>query len=315
MRLRDLDDRLVPRMAAGLRRAVDRLPRRRAEQPAAMADASRVDDRRDGFDDDPDAERSGLLGLVRDVPQLAALVVAALFLAAGAFVLQRSSDEAPDGSGVTAGQEAEPLAPSSALGPETGTDVAGYLSRTRAETVALAARDGSGRYIGLVLFDGYLTPAQLATSVQGFGIGQVLLRAPVAGELAEVLVVPTPGDPAAVLRAVYERTAADKREQEAEFRGLAESIEGGAPQDAEERDAYLADAQRVAAEAAAYASDCACVFAVVVEGTADALAGLLEAPGVRGVEVAGKGTELLDLEVRPLWPEQAGVVPTPPPAP
>jgi hypothetical protein len=69
----------------------------------------------------------------------------------------------------------------------------------------------------------------------------------------------------------------------------------------------------VAAEASAYASDCACVFAVVVEGTARALAGLLDAPGVRGVEVAGRGTELPGLEVLPLWPEQTGVVPTTPP--
>ena len=319
MRLRDLDDRLVPRMAVSLRNAIDRLPGRRSAAslehvppPVPVPSRPPVDA---GFDDDPDAERGGLLGLIRDVPQLAALVIAAVFLAAGAFVLQRSGEDRAEQAGQTASQEQEPDAPSSVLGPEPGTDVDDYLARTRADTTALAARDGSGRYIGLVLLSDYVTPTALEATVQGFGIGQVTLRAPSAGDLAEVIVVPTPGDPRAVLRAVYERTAADKREQEAEFRGLAESIEGTGPQEQEERAAYEVDARRVAAEAAAYASDCACVFAVVVEGTATALAGLLDAPGVRSVEAAGRGSELDALEITPLWPEQTGTVPTDPTAP
>ena len=322
MRLRELDDRLVPRLAGGLRRLLDRVPGVRSRvpppgaRPAAVpaAPATRQNEAADPLDDE--ARRGGLLGLVRDVPQLAALVVAAVFLSAGAFVLDRAGDErAAERLDVPGVADGEPLSPSAVLGPEIGADVAGYLARTREDVAALASRDSEGRYIALVHLSDYVTPAALPTALQGLSVGRVYARVPAAGELAEVLEVPTPDDPVAVLQAVYARTAADKRELEAEFRGLADSIDGTAPQDADDKAAYLADADRVAAEAAAYASGCACVFAAVVEGTAAALARLLDAPSVRGVEVAGRGTELAALEVRPLWPEQSGVVPSPPPAP
>jgi hypothetical protein len=320
VKLRELDDRLVPRIAVGLRRLLERVPGTRPQPQPGDGQAMRgLPLPRAGADPGPPDEetgRRGLIGLVRDVPQLAALVVAALFLAAGAFVLDRASDDRQaqrlDLPGV---EEEVPDAASSALGPEVGADVAAYLSRAREDLSALAERDGDGRYLALVLLSDYVTPTALSSVLQGLAVRQVYLRAPVAGELAEVIEVPTPGDPLASLGAVYARTAADKREQEREFRALADSIEGTGPQDADDRAAYLVDADRVAAEASAYAADCACVFAAVVEGTASALAGLLAAPGVRGVEVAGRGTELAALEVRPLWPEVQGVVPTPPPAP
>ena len=320
MRLRELDDRLVPRLATGLRRALDRVPGVRARIPApgpparVSVPAARPAPGPDPLDEE--ATHGGLLGLIRDVPQLAALVVAAVFLSVGAFVLERAGDErAAERQDVPGVEDAEPVTPSAALGPEVGTDVAGYLSRSREDVAALASRDSEGRYIALVLLSDYIAPEALPTTLQGFRVGRVYGRAAAAGELAEVLEIPTPGDPVTVVRAVFARTAAEKREQEAEFRGLAESIEGTAPQDADDKAAYLVDADRVAAEATAYASSCACLFAAVVEGTAASLARLLDAPSVRGVEVAGRGTELSTLEVRPLWPEQSGVVPTPPPAP
>ena len=320
MRLRELDDRLVPRVAAGLRRALGRVPgvRSRVPEPGAPArvavPATSAAPAPDPLDEE--ATHGGLLGLVRDVPQLAALVVAAIFLSVGAFVLDRAGEErAAELRDVPGVEDAEPVSPSAALGPEVGADTAGYLSRAREDVAALASRDSEGRYIALVLLSDYITPEALPTTLQGFRVGRVYARASEAGELAEVLEIPTPDDPVAVVQAVYTRTAAERREQEAEFRGLADSIEGTAQQDVDDKAAYVADAERVAAEADAYAASCACVFAAVVEGTAASLARLLDAPSVRGVEVAGRGTELATLEVRPLWPEQSGVVPTPPPAP
>jgi hypothetical protein len=320
MRLRELDDRLVPRLASGLRSLLghvpgvgSRLPAPGPPQPVA------VPTRRSAARADPleeEGAHGGLLGLVRDVPQLAALVVAALFLSVGAFVLDRAGDErVAERLDVPGVADREPLSPSAALGPEVGADVAGYLRRTREDIAALASRDSEGRYIALVLLSDYVAPTALPATLEGRSVGRVYARVPAAGELAEVLEVPTPDEPVAVLQAVYARTATEKREQEAEFRGLAESIEGTAPQDADDKAAYLVDAERVAVEAEAYAAGCACVFAAVVEGTAAALARLLDTPSVRGVEVAGRGTELADLEVRPLWPDQSGVVPSPPPAP
>ena len=321
MKLRELDDRLVPRVAVALRRLLMRVPGARSRiappvdaLPGGVGSPSTVSRAPVA---DPLEERSGrggLVGLVRDVPQLAALVVAALFLSAGAFVLDRASDERAAERVETPVAE-DSVTPSTALGPEVGAEVTSYLSRAREDVLALAESDAEGRYIALVLLADYVTPAELQSTLQGFGVGQVYLRAPSAGELAEVIEVPTPNDPVSILRAVYERTAADKQEQEREFRALAESIEGSAPQDADDRAAYLADADRVAAEAAAYAGQCACVFAAVVEGTAAALAELLDSPAVRGVEAAARGSALDALEIRPVWPEQQGVVPTPPPAP
>lgn len=317
--LRDLDDRLVPRVAAGLRRLLGRVPGVRSRLPEPVVAPTAVTSPRTTRGGDPlgeDAGHGGLLGLVRDVPQVAALVVAAVFLGAGAFVLDRAADQrAEQRLDVPGVEQAAPAAPSQALGPDVGADVTAYLDRTRQDTLALAQTDGDGRYIALVQLADYVTPAALEEALQGLGVGQVYVRAPAAGELAEVIEVPTPSDPVQALRAVYERTAAERRAQEQEFRGLADSIEGTAPQDADDKAAYLADADRVAAEAMAYGAACACVFAAVVEETAAALAGLLETPAVRSVEVAGRGSELAALEVRPLWPEQSGVVPAPPPAP
>ena len=75
-----------------------------------------------------------------------------------------------------------------------------------------------------------------------------------------------------------------------------------------ERASYEQAAGTAAREAAAFTADCACVLALLVEGTAAELAELPALPVVRGVELAPRGTSADAVEVRPLAPGVTGTV-------
>lgn len=304
MILRSLDDRLVPRMAAGLRRLIDRATGRGAASGSAE-------------DSDGAGRSGGLLGLLRDVPQLAALLAAVVFLAvAGLYLLARTGDDrvaAPEGELRTPASAPPSLAATDVvLGPQEGDDIAGYLAEAAARTAALAAQDPEDRFLALVSLTDYATPQAAAELLSPVQVREVYARAPEAGELAEVFEVTTSADLAPTLTAFYGRTAAAKRADAAEFQGLADSIEETSPEETAAKQAYVADAARAAAEAAAFAADCACVFAAVVEGPARALAALADDPRVRGLEPADRSATLAGLQVFPLQPQHQGTVPPPP---
>lgn len=297
MILRSLDDRLVPRMAAGLRRLIDRVTPGRSAAPRATVDV--------------ESRRGGLLGLLRDVPQLAALLAALLFLGvAGLFALTRSGDDrvatAPDRP--AASTQPSAAAARTVLGPEEGAQIDPYLVQERARLTRAAAADPDERYVALVMLSDYATPTDAATLLGGVDAQRVFLRAKDAGDLAEVLEVPVSAELVSTLSAFYARTAAAKQEDATEFRALADSIEETSAEETAAKQAYVDDSARASAEATAYASDCACVFTVAVEGTAEELLGLASDPQVRGVALADPGVELAALEVLPLAPEQQGVL-------
>jgi hypothetical protein len=305
MILRSLDDRLVPRMAAGLRRLLDGVTPGRGGGPVT------------GPSDEEPSGQGALLGLLRDVPQLAALLAAVVFLAvAGLFLLVRSGDDrlAAPTPGPTSSATARPsLAASDAvLGPRVGTGIDAYLARAAARTAQLAVQDPAARRLALVVLADYTTPQAVAELLEPVDVRHVYLRAPAAGELAEVFEVTTSGELAPTLSAFYDRTATAKQADAAEFQGLADSIEVTNEEEEEAKQAYLADVERAAAEAAAYAADCACVFAALVEGPARALVALADDPLVRGVEPADRSATLAGLQVFPLQPQHEGVVPPPP---
>ena len=75
-----------------------------------------------------------------------------------------------------------------------------------------------------------------------------------------------------------------------------------------DRASYEESAATAGREAAAFAGDCACVLALLVEGTAAELAELPALTVVRGVELAPRGTPLDAVELRPLAPGATGVV-------
>lgn len=305
--LRDLDRRLVPGAARALRRLLDRADavRRRAARSAGrggraaggavVGAGTRLDARY--------ASR-GPLALVRDVPQVALLLVAAVFVS-GALAARWLDQPEPPPAAERVGRSG--LA--SFLGVPAGSDVDGHL-RTAAEELQRLAEDVPDRSrLALVSLRRYLAVDELPVALGGTAAQRVYLRAPgVAG--AEVVEVPLTGvDAPTVLPALCTATAARKRGEAEELRKVAATVEATTPEETLQRDDFVAEATRADREAEAFSGPCSAAYALVVEASVEDLAALLQRPDVRGVEVAPGGLSVLELEVAPLLPETTGVVP------
>ena len=293
-RLQDLDRRVLPTAARALRAGLDRVDRltSRARSGARTAGrrVGRVEDR---------LTASGPLALLRDVPQIGLLVVAAVFLAGTAAAVYLDGEDVPRTIGATS-----PPTPvgRAQLGLAEGEPVDPYLQRASGLVEQLADRRPDGRYLALVSLDRHVPATELATLLEGTETVRVYLQAP-GVERAETVEVPLAGTTApTVLPALCTATAARKSDDARELRNLAETIEVRTPDEQAQKDDYVAEADRAAAEGAAYAGPCATAFAAVVEGEAQDLAALLERDGVRGVEVAPAGARLADVDVSPVVP-------------
>jgi hypothetical protein len=314
MTLRDLDARLVPRLAAALRAILDGAHERvertgstlRRQGSALLSPPSggalrRLDDR---------YASSGPLKLLRDVPQLGVLVVATLFLAGTGAALALSGPEA-----VRERQEAEreaelPLT----LGPAAGDQIDEHFAAARERAVELARREPGAVHLALVSLNKGLTPEEVDALLEesGLQVRRAYLRADVPGD-PEVIAVelPDPDDPQPVLRSVFAQTATRKATEQQELLSQAATIVPDTPEQEAFRDLYEADARLAGLEAAAFRTGCACVFALVVEAEVGELAELPALPVVRGVEVAPRGVALPALDIRPLAPSEQGVVAPP----
>ena len=312
MGLRDLDSRLVPRMAAALRDFLDGAAQRReTARQAALQRAQalvatpskgvlgRLDDR---------YASSGPLKLLRDVPQLGVLLVATVFLAGtGAALALSGPDQVRERQ--QAEQEAElPLS----LGPGVGVDIDVHFAQARERAVGLSRDDPDENYLALVSLNKGLTPQETGELLQesGLEVRRAYLRAPIPGDPEEI-VFQTPSDIVTGLEQTFSEIAARKAKEQQDLLGTARTITSGTPQEVEFRKLYEADARTAGQEAAAYRTACACVFALVVEAGAGELAELPALPVVRGVEVAPRGAELSSLDIEPLSPTAKGVVPPP----
>lgn len=312
MGLRDLDARLVPRMAAALRGFLDDAEQRReaareAARTRAQALVAAPSKGLLGRLDDRYASR-GPLKLMCDVPQLGVLVVAAVFLAGTGAALALSGPEQVR-ERQQAEQEAElPLT----LGPAVGVDIDAHFAAARERAVALSRDDPDAAYLALVSLNKGLTPEETGELLQesGLQVRRAYLRAPVSGD-PEQIVFQTPSDIVTGLEQVFSEIAARKAKEQQDLLGTARTITAGTPEEAEFRRLYEADARIAGQEAAAYRTACACVFALVVEADAAELAELPALPVVRGVEVAPRGAELSALDIAPLSPTAKGVVPPP----
>ena len=312
MGLKDLDARLVPRAAVWLRGALDgAADRRSAARGAVRARWQRLlDPSRPGALrrlDDRYAS-SGPLQLLRDVPQLGVLLVAAVFLVGAGVALSRSGPDSVREREQQAQEEALPLT----LGPPVGADVDDHLAATRDRAVELARETPDTRYLALLSVRNELTVEQTDSLVaeSGLEVRKVYVRAPVAGD-PEPLEVEPGDDVVGTLTALFAETARRKADEQREFLSLAESIDPSSQGERDFKASYEAAAETSGREAAAYRAGCACVLAVVVEGPATQLAELLSLPLLRGVEVAPRGAELNALDVRPLSPDVTGIVPEP----
>lgn len=307
MKLDELDDRLVPRLAVRLRAFVDsagerrdRLTRRvrtavaRLLEPSPGSPLRALDDRY--------ASR-GPLALLRDVPQLGLLLVAAVFLAGSGVALERAGDQRRSGAQRAA---VEPDIPS-ALGPAPGTKVATYIAATRQRAVLISTSSPDGKYIALVSFSRYLTAQQAQALLGDLEVTKVLAHVPLPA--AEVLPIPIAStvveDVGVTFAAVSKRKVRDRRE----FVNLAASITGQSKEEQQFKAFYLEAAATALKEARAYGRNCACLFAALVRGKARDLAALPALPGVRAVDIGAGNDDTIQL--RPLLPEQKVTVARP----
>ena len=304
MRLRDLDDRLVPRMAAGLRSMLDGVSGGGQEILGRGGALRRLDDR---------FASRGPLKLLRDVPQLALLIVTAVFLAGtgAALALQEPQTGRDQVTDAVQRDASLPLV----LGPAVGQDIDQHFAAAAGRLAEVAEDDPDAEHLALVSLTDPLTPEQTAAFAEegAVEVRAAYLRAPVPGAPEEISFEP-PGDLVEGLREIFSQTALRKAEDQQELLAQAETIPPGTPEEEAFRRQFVADARMAGLEAAAYRIGCPCVFAMVVEGEARVLAALAKAAGVRGVELAPKGAELSALDVQPLAPTEKGVV-APPPIP
>jgi hypothetical protein len=307
VRLDDLDDRWVPRLAVRLRAFVDRASVRRERlvervrtasaavlQPSAESPLKALDDRY--------ASR-GPLALLRDVPQLGLLLVAAVFVTGSIVALERAGDRQRASS---AQSSDDPEIPTT-LGPSPGTKVAAYIAATRKRAVIVSASAPDHTYTALVSFSSYLTATQAQSLLGDLQVRKVLAHVQLPN--AEVLPIPITStvveDVSITFAAVSKRKVRDRKE----FVNLAASITGQSKEEQQFKAFYLDAAATALKEAKAYGKDCACVFGALVRGKARDLAAMPALPGVRAVDIGGGDDDTLQLQ--PLLPEQKVTVTRP----
>lgn len=303
MRLDDLDARLVPRLAARLRALLDAAAQRRETVQAAAAGV--LEPRPDGALRRLDARYagSGPLALLRDVPQLGVLLIAAVFVAGAGVALSTSGGHrrsTPDPAAIAA------VTPT-VLGPAPGTKVATYLAavQKRAAAVSQAAPDGT--YTALVSFDSYRTPKEARALLGDLQVKRVLAH--VQAVNAEVLPIPVTStlvaDVDLALAAIGQRKVKDARE----FATLAATISGSTREEKQFKAFYVQAAATARRESTIYKAGCRCLFAALVRGKARDLASLPSLAGIRAVDIGGGSDDTL--QVQPLLPEQTVTVTRP----
>jgi hypothetical protein len=257
----------------------------------------------------------GPLALLREVPQLGFVAIAALLFAASAAVVDQTSAQnrararaAATDQVVVPGQDTGvQLAGRSSLGPDVGDSTNKYQN-----AAVLSLREATkqkGSRVALVSLTRYLTPAQAAASFSGLDVTRVYLRARAAGKEAVQLPVDIKGPLLADLTKQYAALVPLRRAAQKSYQGYVDTLTVTTKEEASFKELYAQFARASALEAHEYATGCACVFAVVVFATPDQLVALGSTPGVRIVDVAGAGLKTTDLEIRPLLPEIHGVVP------
>ncbi|MEW1584299.1 hypothetical protein AB0283_02460 [Micromonospora vinacea] len=195
------------------------------------------------------------------------------------------------------------------VGVADGDSVPGYLRSAAADLAALpgSAPSAEGGTYALVTLDAYLPPQRLAAVLGDVGVSTVFGRVPLPGRQTEIVKIPAlrvPDDVVAGMREV----AARKETEAADYRARAAAVDGDGVGERELREQYASGAEVAAAEAAAYRTGCACVYAAVVRATPVALRGVAARPDVRAVDPAPEVYRLDRTVFTPPLPEQRDVV-------
>ncbi|MEU8392209.1 hypothetical protein [Micromonospora sp. NPDC048842] len=195
------------------------------------------------------------------------------------------------------------------VGVADGDSVPGYLRSAAADLAALpaSAPAAEGGTYALVTLDAYLPPQRLATVLGDVGVSTVFGRVPLPGRQTEIVKIPALRVPDDVV-AGMEQVATRKETEAADYRVRAAAVDGDGAGERELREQYVSGAEVAAAEAAAYRTGCACVYAAVVRATPVALRGVAARPDVRAVDPAPEVYRLDRTVFTPPLPEQRDVV-------
>jgi hypothetical protein len=174
------------------------------------------------------------------------------------------------------------------VGVHDGDSIPDYIEVSASRLAALAADEPDRVSYALVSFTRYLTPDEVAAMLRrapGVTSVTAYARVPLPGRQTERVALSAIRLPEELVAAMGQ--VADRKEADAQayVASAAQEPEGTL------RQIYASNADVSRAEASAYRQFCACVFAVVVRGSATALSGLAEVADVRAVDPA---PELLD---------------------
>lgn len=305
--LRELDDRYLPSAAAKVAALADALADRRERlrrRVRAVRTLRRVSLR--GLD--ARYANRGPLALLRDVPQVGFVLIGLVFLTGAGTAISRegANDRLADRQSVDVVTPAVEDIGSRTLGPEVGESVPAYFASAK-QGLAAVAKTTSTR-VALVSLRTYLPPGQLKELLSGYRVQRIYLRSPAGGPDAAQLSIDIIGDLATALPKAYAQAAHGRELARRSYQGYVDTLTVSTSEDQAFKDMYAAFARSTAAETKAYRSSCACGYAVVVSATPQQLLDLTRKQVVRGIEVAGKGLVLGQLQVLPLLPEMTEVV-------
>jgi hypothetical protein len=309
-RLRSLDQRFVAAAAPRVARAVDSAAAglRRTKETAAGV-ARDVDVRDLGALDSRYATK-GPLALLREVPQLMAVLIGIVFIAGTVAAAHELKDRQQSASDQTVsavdGTDDVGSAPAVvALGPTVGKPVTSYLTLATHSLDEAVSDSPDEQRLALVSLSAYYRPAQAASILSGYVVKRAWVRDSAAGRLAPPMPVQVASGLPEALAGFYARTAKGQADAAGQYQQLADTTTN----DLTYKEFYEQFATLSRRQAQAFGHDCACVFSFVVQATSTQLLSLRARPGVRAVEVAGRGAQLTGLDITTLLPEVKGVVP------
>ncbi len=285
MTLRDLDDRVLPGIARGVRRVNGRVDRVRERVRPVLEDV-----------------RTDPVEVARRRPHaaVAGAVVLVLLLGVGA-ALSRS------------GQHSAP-APTSehsrfaVVGPHRGQQVSDYRHAAAGRLAQLARTHPNTPVLAVVDLRRYLDPAGVRRLTAGLPVlrAYVHVRLPQGDTPVHVVTLSGIDD----LAGEVARTGRVSAQAAVGYGQLLAAL--GKPGDARQQelhDVYVTRRDTARAEAARLTPRCPCVFGLVVRATADRLQRLADSDQVRVVDPAPREVTLTGLAALALLPETTGAVP------
>lgn len=309
--LASLDQRFVAAAAPKVAKAVDELGHAVRRTRKAAAGLAREVDLRDLNALDVKYATRGPLAFFREVPQLLAVITGIVFIVGtltAAHELQSrqtSADQTvqpPTDGASTPGSQQQVLS----LGPTIGKPASTYLTYAATSLTEAATSAPDDQRLAMVSLSAYYRPLQASSILSGYVVNRAWVRDTGAGRTAPSMPVEVSGDLGRQLTAFYARTAQGQGDAATQYQKLADTTD-----ETQYKTFYEQFAKLSRAQAKAFGHDCACAYAFVVSATPTQLLSLRSRPGIRSIEVAGRGARLSDLDISTLLPEVKGIVPNP----